>query len=162
MGLPNGGLRIVPHLRLVDGNAVHELGPANGGASGVGKGGRDDGALAPRGPEGSRELGGDVAPQGGVQLLVNDARTTDVPRHLHDTLRGEARGHGTRIGIEGNSVDIGGRCRLTVENHGGPVAGAHELHASIRGAGQIICDDSHQHVSTSAFQLFVLAEVLTG
>ena len=51
VGLPNGGLRIVPHLRLVDGNAAHELDPTSGGASGVGEGGRDDDALAPEAPK---------------------------------------------------------------------------------------------------------------
>ena len=118
-----------------------------------GEGGRDDDARTPGSPESGRKLGGDVTTEGGIQLLVNDARTTNGPRNVHDTLRGEARGHVTRIGIERNGVYIGGRRRLTAKNHGSPVTGTHELYASIRGTGQIICDDSYQHATAFGLRL---------
>jgi hypothetical protein len=148
------------HFRLVDGSAVDELRPADGGTLGGRKGGRDDHMFAPRNHKSGRKFGGHVAPEGRVHLLVHDARTADRPRNVHDPFGGEARWHATRVGVEGNGVDIGGWCLLAVKNHGGPVTGAHELDASVRRAGQVVGDYGHQHFSWSALQQGQKAEML--
>src|SRR5215207_3196521 len=62
VGIPNGGLRIVRHLGLVDGNAVHALGPADRGTPGGRKRGSEDDALTTRATQGRGELRGDVSP----------------------------------------------------------------------------------------------------
>src|SRR5215208_506575 len=90
VGIPNGGLRIVRHLGLVDGNAVHALGPADRGTPGGRKRGSEDDALTTRATQGRGELRGDVSPQGGIQLLVDDARFSRRARRFEDTLRGVA------------------------------------------------------------------------
>jgi hypothetical protein len=141
---------IVRHLGLVDGDAVDALDATNRGTAGGWKGRRDNGTLATRGIQRCDELGGDVSPKGRVQLLVDDTHLTGQVRHLENALRREAGGHGAGIGIEGYGIEIICEYLRRAEKHRGPVTSVDELDAGVRGAGQIVGDDSYQHFSISA------------
>jgi hypothetical protein len=74
-------------------------------------------------------------------------------RGIQNALRREACGHGAGVRIQGHSVEFICKYFRCAEKHGGPVTGAHELDAGIRGAGQIVGDYTDQHVSISACQV---------
>jgi hypothetical protein len=139
-------MRIIRHLGLVDGDAVHALRPAYRGTPGGRKRGGDHDALTTRSAQGRGEFCGDVSPQGGIQLLVDDARFSRRARRFEDTLRGEARWHGAGVGIERHSVEIICEFPGFTKEHGRPVASVDELDAGIRRAGQIVRDNSYQQV----------------
>ncbi len=124
MALADWRAEVVPHLGLVDGDAADQLHAAHRGAPGGGEGGRDDEVCAAGRAQGSRELRGDVAPEGRVELLVDDAGVAGGLRGLDYPFGGEAGRPRPGVGVEGDGVEAGGWYLLPVEDHGGPVAGA--------------------------------------
>jgi len=148
VGLTNGSIGIIRHLGFVDWDPVDALDATNGGTPRGRKGRRNDDTISTRTTQGRGELCGDVPPQGGVQLLVDNACPTSRVRRLENTLRGEACGHCAGIGIEGYGIQVICEHLCCTEKHSGPVTSVDELDAGIRGAGQIVGDYSYQHFST--------------
>src|SRR5215217_2107834 len=108
VGHLNGSVGIIRHLGLVNADTVDTLDSTEGSTPGGRKCRRDDGALATRTTQGCGELCSDVPTQSRVQLLVDDTRLTDPARRFENTLRGKARGHGARVGIERHRVELFG------------------------------------------------------
>src|SRR5215217_1500787 len=108
VGHLNWSVGIIRHLGLVNADTVDTLDSTEGSTPGGRKCRRDDGALATRTTQGCGELCSDVPTQSRVQLLVDDTRLTDPARRFENTLRGKARGHGARVGIERHRVELFG------------------------------------------------------
>jgi hypothetical protein len=70
-------------------------------AASGGKGGSYDDTPAVSRAKGGGELGGDVAPQGRVDLLADEAGFAHRARRLEDPLGGEAGRPRARVGVEG-------------------------------------------------------------
>jgi hypothetical protein len=149
VGLPNGGVGIIRHLGLVDGDAMDALDATNRGTPGGRKGRRNDDTISTRTTQRRCELYGDVPPQGGVKLLEDNACHSGDMCGIHNALRGETCWHGAGIGIENYSVEVIFDYLRRAEIHGGPVTGVDELDAGISGAGNVVSNDSYQHFSLS-------------
>jgi hypothetical protein len=143
VGLANGGVGIIRHLGLVDGDAMDALDATNRGTPGGRKGRRDDDTISTRTTQRRCELCGDVPPQGGVKFLVDNACHSGDVCGIHNALRGETCWHGAGISIEGHSIEVIFEYLRRAEKHGGPVTGVDELDACISGAGKIVGDYSN-------------------
>src|SRR5215204_427905 len=71
-------------------------------AASGGQGGSYDDAPAASRAKGGGELGGDVAPQGRVELLADEGGFAHRARRLEDPLGGEAGRPRARVGVEGD------------------------------------------------------------
>jgi hypothetical protein len=89
----------------VDGDAVDQLHAAHRRAAGGRERGCYDDARAAGGAKGGGELGGDVAPKGGVELLADDAGVAHRARSLDHLFGGEARGPRAGVGVKGDCVE---------------------------------------------------------
>jgi hypothetical protein len=153
VGLPNGGMGVIRHLGLVDGDAVDALAATNGGTSGSRKGRRNDDTPATRTTQRCGKLCGDIPPKGRVEFLVYDACFASDVCGIHNALRGKACWHDAGVGVEGHSVEVIFESLRRAEKHGGPVTGVDELDAGVSGAGQIVGDYSDQQISTLRLRL---------
>jgi hypothetical protein len=150
VGLSHGPARVVAERRRVDRAAVDVLDAAAGGAPAGRERRCHDRRTATAALERGADLRRDRPAQGGIELLEDERRPHQRARH-RPYARGRLFGaEHARVRVGHHDVEVGRRRqRRAGEGDRGAMPCARELHAGVRGAGQVVGDHGHAHRSGS-------------